>query len=156
MELNVQKPLRKYEAVVILHPDVSEEQQKELFRKNAGIIKQFGGDVNHIDTWGKRRLANPIKKLKMGNYFHTTFESGAECIHELERTMRINENVLRFTHVRLDDRVSLSQHLEKFKNVLAETNKREQEREAKNAAKRGGFSKRPGGPPSRESKPVRS
>jgi small subunit ribosomal protein S6 len=134
-------PNRNYEGVVILHPDVNEEQQKAFFKKSSETIKSFKGRVNHIDTWGKRRLGNPIKKMKLGSYFHITFEAAPACVNELERTMRIDERVLRFTHMKLDDRVTLTDHVEKFKNSLIESNKREQEREAKRDLRR-----REGGP----------
>lgn len=127
---------RKYEAVILMHPDASEDEQKALFRKNADIIKAAKGEVNHLDTWGRRRLANPIEKLNRGIYFHTTFTARGDAIAELERTMRINDKVLRFAHVRLDDRVSLAKFVEEFKAALAETVRRESEREAKAQARR--------------------
>lgn len=129
---NAAKVLRKYEVIVIMHPDASEEEQKALFRKNTEIIKSFDGTVNHLDTWGKRRLANPVERLNRGNYFHMTFEATGNAIAELERTMRINDRVLRFQHTRLDDRVSLPKFVEKFKEALVETANREREREIKN------------------------
>lgn len=122
---------RNYEAVVIMHPDTNEEDQKSLFRRNKEIIKKFAGEVNHLDTWGKRRLANPINKFSRGIYFHMTFTAEGKCIHELERTMRINDKVLRFAHMRLDDRTSLAKHVEGFKAGLADAVAREKEREAK-------------------------
>lgn len=128
--------IRKYEGVVIMHPDASEDEQKALFRKNAEIIKSFKGEMNHLDTWGRRRLANPINKLNRGTYFHATFTGKGEVIAELERTMRINDRVLRFSHTRLDDRVSLPKFVEEFKAALTETMKRESEREAKAQARR--------------------
>lgn len=123
--------LRKYEAIIIMHPDASEEEQKALFKKNKDILKTFSGEVNHIDTWGKRKLANPINKLTRGIYFHATFETKGDAIAELERTMRINDRVLRYQHTRLDDRMSLAKYLEQFKESLAETTRREKEREVK-------------------------
>lgn len=127
---------RKYEAVIILNPDISEDDQKTVLRKNREIIQRFKGDVHHVDTWGKRKLANPIEKFTRGNYFHVTFEAKGEAIAELERTMRINDSVLRFQHTRLDDRVSLAKFVERFKESLAEAAQREREREAKNQARR--------------------
>lgn len=127
---------RKYEAVIIVHPDASEEDQKNILRKNREIIQRFTGDIHHIDTWGKRKLANPIEKFSRGNYFHVTFEAKGEAIAELERTMRINDQVLRFQHTRLDDRVSLAKFVENFKDALAEAAQRERERDAKNQARR--------------------
>lgn len=125
------KTLRPYEAVIIMHPDAGLEEQKELFRKNRETIKGFGGDVVSLDTWGKRSLANEIGKLRKGIYFHTTFEGAPATIMELERTMRINDKVLRFMHTRLDERVPLSKHIEGFRKSIKESAEREKEREAK-------------------------
>lgn len=126
------KVRRKYELVVILHPDATEEEQKSFFKKNREIIAGFAGEVNHLDTWGKRKLGNPIDRIARGNYFHMTFEATGGAVAELERTMRINDRVLRFQHTRLDDRVSLTKYMEKFKEALVETANREREREIKN------------------------
>jgi len=128
--------LRNYEAVIIMHPDTAETEQKALFKKNQEIIKGFGGSLNHVDTWGKRKLANPIRKLNRGIYFHTTFQAKGDAIAELERTMKINERVLRVSHQKLDDRVSLAKHVERFKEGLAEAMNREKEREARAQARR--------------------
>lgn len=128
--------LNPYEVVVIMHPDATIEEQKELFKKNKGIIETFKGKINTLDTWGKRALANPIGKSKRGQYFHASFEARPAAIPELERTMRINDKVLRFMHTKLDVRVSLTKHMEAFKKGLAETAQREKEREAKIQAKR--------------------
>jgi small subunit ribosomal protein S6 len=143
MQFLMERPARKYECVVIMHPDASEDQQKALFRKNKEIIKSFEGEVNHLDTWGKRKLGNPINKLKMGIYFHTTFEAKGEAISELERTMRLNDKVLRFTHSRLDDREPISKHLQKYREVMELSRGREQEREAKAQARRAARERRP-------------
>jgi small subunit ribosomal protein S6 len=128
--------VRPYEGVILVHPDASVEDQKELFRKNLTTIKGFKGSVNSLETWGKRTLANPIGKTKKAVYFHTTFEAQPAAIAELERTMRINDKVLRFTHTKLDIRVSLAKFLESFKKGLQETAQREREREAKMQARR--------------------
>lgn len=136
LEVQSATPIRKYEAVIILHPDYTEEEQKEFFQKNKGIISDFKGNIHSLDTWGKRKLANPIGKLTRGIYFHTTFEAEGESIKELERTMRINDKVLRFSHTRLDDRTSIAKYLEEFKGALEETMKREKEREEKFKARR--------------------
>jgi small subunit ribosomal protein S6 len=152
MLAKVETPNRNYEGVIILHPDVNETEQKNFFKKNAETIKAFKGRVNHLDTWGKRKLANPIKKMRLGTYFHVTFEAQPECVTELERIMKIDDRVLRFSHLRLDDRVSLASHVDKFKNTIVESNKREQEREAKRDLRRreGGG---PRGPRRNESRP---
>lgn len=127
----MEKVIRPYEAVIILNSDVSEETQKQLFRKNKEIITQHEGSVNHVDTWGKRNLANMIGKARKGIFFHTTFMADNKAVAELERTMRINENVLRFMHVRLEDGTSLPAHVEQFKKELADGVAKERDRELK-------------------------
>lgn len=130
---------RPYEVVVIMHPDATLEDQKELFRKNKGIIGTYQGSVFSLETWGKRNLANPIGKTKRGIYFHSFFEADTQAIAEIERTMRINDKVLRFMHTALDARTPLSKHAEAFKKGLAESAVREKEREAKAAARKAAF-----------------
>ena len=126
--------LNNYEAVVVLHPDTSEDELKGILRKNRDVIRQFKGEINHVDSWGKRRLGNPIHKLTRAQYVHLTFNSKGEAISELERIMRINDRVLRFQHTRLDDRTSLTDYMDKFKESLAAAINREKERELKIAA----------------------
>lgn len=125
-----------YEVVVIMHPDTTLEEQKELFRKNKSIIQGYAGSVNSLETWGKRTLGNQIAKNRKGIYFHSTFEAGTQAIAELERTMRINDRVLRFMHTKLDSRVSLTKFMETFKKGLLETAHREREKEAKMQARK--------------------
>jgi small subunit ribosomal protein S6 len=127
---------RNYEVVVLMHPDASVEEQKELFRKNKGIVEQFGGTIYSLDTWGKRSLANHIGKTRKAVYFHSTFEAKPAVISELERTMRINDKVLRYMHTRIDERDTLAKYMETFKRAIVESATKEKEREAKIQAKR--------------------
>ena len=136
LENSTQALKRNYETIVILSPDVSEEGQKSLFQKNKKILGDFNGEFYTLDSWGKRKLANPIGKFTRGLYFHGTFESESPAIEELERTMRISDDVLRFSHTRLDDRMPLSKYVEQFRSALEETNRREKEREEKFKARK--------------------
>jgi len=122
---------RPYEVVVLMHPDSTAEQQKALFAKNAETIKNYKGTIQAVETWGKRTLATPVGKLKKAIYFHSVFEANPQAIAEIERTMRINDKVLRFMHTALDERTSVAKHMEAFKKGLAESAQREKEREAK-------------------------
>jgi small subunit ribosomal protein S6 len=134
MAKEVQK--NSYEVVVIVHPDATIDEQKELFRKNKATIASFNGSVFSLETWGKRNLGNLIGKSKRGIYFHSLFEAESPAVAELERTMRINDKVLRYMHTKLDRREPLAKHLETFKKGLQETSAREREREAKMQARR--------------------
>jgi small subunit ribosomal protein S6 len=128
--------LKKYEAIIILNSDTSTEDQKQILKKYKSTVESFNGKIASVETWGKRNLANQIDKNKKGLYFHITFEAASSSIIEIERTLRINEKVLRFMHTSLDARFSLAKHLETFKKGLAETSAKEKEREAKVLARK--------------------
>ena len=127
---------RPYEAIILMDSDSSEQDQKELFKKNKGIIESFSGEINHIDTWGKRKLANAIEKKTRAVYFHTTFTASPDAISELERTMKLNDKVIRVVHTRLSEKMTLSQHVDAFKERLADTLQKEKEKEAKFKARK--------------------
>ena len=127
---------RPYEVVILMHPDSSVQEQKDLFNKNKGILQTYKGSFHTLETWGQRTLANPIGKTKKAVYFHATFEAQPSAIAELERTMRINDKVLRFMHTKLDIRVPLSKFVENFRKGLTESAQREREKEAKMQARR--------------------
>lgn len=150
MALEYKKSERKrpYESVIIVNPAASEADQKALFQKNKEIVESFSGNVHSVETWGKRPLANHIDKVQMGTYFHSYFVAAPEAILELERTMRINEQVMRFLHVKLDETQTVEKHAENFKVILKESAERQQEVEARNQKKRAARAQR--GPGKRE------
>ena len=127
---------KSYEVVILMNADSTLQDQKDLFQKNKSIIQGFKGSVNSLDTWGKRTLANPIGKQRKAIYFHSTFEAESGAVAELERTMRINDKVLRFMHTKLDSRIPLAKFVESFKKGLQESAQREKEKEAKAQARR--------------------
>lgn len=122
---------RPYEVVILMHPDATLDEQKQLFKKNKETIANFNGSVFTLETWGKRNLSTPIGKLKRAFYFHSIFEANPQAVLELERTMGINDKVLRFMHSKLDTRISVAKHAEAFKKGLADSAAREKEREVK-------------------------
>ena len=83
-----------YEAVYILNPNLSEEQTAALVAKFKGVVEN-NGTVSEIDEWGKRRLAYPINDLNEGYYVLMTCEAKPELPAEIDRVMKITENVMR-------------------------------------------------------------
>lgn len=128
--------INQYESVVILDPSLSEDEQKDFFRKNKGIIENYDGEIKALDTWGTRPLANEINKVNRGAYFYSLFKANTDCVAELERTMRINDKVLRFAHIKLDAREDLDKHHANYTEVLTDAKKRYDEREAKFQARK--------------------
>ena len=122
---------RCYEGVLVVHPDTSLEDQKALFKQNKKVIEEHKGKLHHCDTWGKRPIANPIKNISMAIFFHYSFYASGNVIVELERLLRINSSVLKFLHSRLEDKVPLEKHLERYRLQLEATALKERERERK-------------------------
>ena len=122
--------LRSYEGVLVLHPDTTLEEQKVLFQQNKKIINEHEGNLHHCDTWGRRALANPIKNIKTGVFFHYTFYANGKAIAELERTLCINSFVLKFLHTHLG-KTSLDKYLKNYYTQLENTFLKEKERERK-------------------------
>ncbi len=131
MELNQEIKKYPYEALILVDPDTSEEEQKSIFKKSKEIVNQHDGHVHHVDTWGKRKLANPTKKFRKAIYFHSSYEVEPNAIKEIERVLGINDKVIRFIHTRLDEKHSIAHHMNAFKEALVDVANKEKEREAK-------------------------
>ena len=91
-----------YELVMILKPDLGEEATAALVEKFKTLIEQHG-TVAEVDEWGKRHLAYPIDDITEGYYVLMTFTAEPALPAELDRQMRINDNVMRSLIVCKDD-----------------------------------------------------
>lgn len=89
-----------YETVFIARQDLSESQVKELSDGYQKIITDAGGKINKVENWGLRTLAYRINKNRRGHYVLIESDVAAPAIHEMERTMRLNEDILRFMTIR--------------------------------------------------------
>jgi len=96
--------LRPYEILVIVDPKPTDEEVAALLTQVGEQAKSLGMEVDKVDNWGKRRLAYDIRKQREGTY--AVFEAKAEpsMVKELERQLRLNENVLRFLSTRVPTR----------------------------------------------------
>lgn len=86
--------MRKYELMYIIRPDVEQEALDAITGKFQGIIAQ-GGEVTKHEVLGKRRLAYEIQKLRDGIYVLVNFTATKETVAELDRVMRITDEVIR-------------------------------------------------------------
>jgi small subunit ribosomal protein S6 len=95
--------MREYELVFIVHPDLDENATNEVFERVKGWITEAGGAINHVDPWGKRKLAYPIRKQNDGQYFLLKSQMSPSFIAELERNLRFVEPVMRFLITAIDE-----------------------------------------------------
>lgn len=94
--------MRKYEVVFILRPDLDEEKNTGVIEKIKGLFENNGGEITRLDKWGKRRLAHEIKDLKEGYYVVLQANCDASVVREVDRVMKISDEVLRHLIVRQD------------------------------------------------------
>ena len=91
--------MNKYESVVIVNPNCTDESLKSLESKFTGLINE-NGKVESIENMGKKRLAYPIQKNEEAIYMLINFEANPSLIAELERNYRITDEVLKFITVK--------------------------------------------------------
>ena len=91
-----------YENVFIARQDVSASQVEALTEQFATIVQEQGGQVSKREYWGLRNLAFRIKKNRKGHYVLMNIDAPPAAIAEMERNMRLNEDVLRYITVRVD------------------------------------------------------
>ena len=89
-----------YETVFIARQDLGQAQVDALTDGFVKIIKDGGGKVHKTENWGLRNLAYRINKNRKGHYVLIETDTPPEALHEMERNMRLNEDVLRFLSVR--------------------------------------------------------
>lgn len=94
---------RDYELVVIISPEVSEEDIPATLDKISRFIVERGGSITEVSQWGRRKLAYPIKNFMEGNYVLTHFKMDPGLTADLEASLRLSEEILRHLLVRLND-----------------------------------------------------
>jgi small subunit ribosomal protein S6 len=95
--------MKAYEILYIVRPDLDEEATTALVDRLSGLVTSNGGDNVTVDKWGKRRLAYEIQDYKEGQYVLMNFEGEGRTSQEIERVMKISDDVIRFLTVRKDD-----------------------------------------------------
>ena len=94
--------MNKYELAVVLSAKLEDDERAAALEKVKGYITRFGGNIVDVDEWGKKRLAYEIQKMKEGFYYFVQFDAPATCPAEVEKRVRIVDNVIRYLCVRKD------------------------------------------------------
>jgi small subunit ribosomal protein S6 len=95
--------MRRYDLIFIVQPDLSEDETKAVADRYLQIITAQKGVIIKTEDWGKRRLAYDIKKQSRGNYFLVDFYGPGVMIKEIERNLKIDDNILKFLTVKTRD-----------------------------------------------------
>jgi small subunit ribosomal protein S6 len=99
-------PLREYEVIYILKPDVTKEVAEKVAARVADVIARMGGTLTRIENWGRRMLAYEIAHSKRGLYVYVTYRGDGALVAELERNFRMLDEVIRFQSVKIADEAS--------------------------------------------------
>ena len=95
------KPLRDYELVLIISPDVEDERLDTTIDKVSQSITERDGTISEVERWGKRRLAYPIEHFTEGNYVLSRFKLKPTVNKEFEANLQISEEILRHLLIQL-------------------------------------------------------
>ncbi len=95
--------MRRYETIVIVDPDLSEDDRTSLFTRIKNIIPQQGGVLVQEDLWGSKKLAYEIKKKPRGYYVRFDYCGMGGVVDEMERFFRIDDRVMKYLTVQLTD-----------------------------------------------------
>lgn len=95
--------MRKYETIIILQPELGEDDINVVTTKVQDVIASFKGELHRMDDWGVRKLAYSIRKCARGRYYYVRYDGVAEMIAELERRIRLDEKVLRYQTINITD-----------------------------------------------------
>ena len=115
----------QYELMVILNPEVDERQVAPTLDKFLKVITNDGGSIDNVDVWGKRRLAYEIQKKTEGIYAVVNFTATSEATKELDRQLKLNEQIMRTKVLRAEEAQAM----------VASEAKRSEEKAARKAAK---------------------
>lgn len=88
--------VRSYELMYVIKPDLDEEKLNAVLEKYSNIIINDGGEIESTDKWGKRRLAYEIDDYREGIYVLVYFKSEPSAAQEIDRVMKISDEILRF------------------------------------------------------------
>jgi len=118
---------RQYELIYILPPDTTEQQAGELHEQVAQIVARLHGTVEKTENWGRRKLAYEIARHKEGVYVLEVLNGSGELMKEVDRRLKVMDQVLRHMIVRVDEE----------KKVVERTRTRRQQDSERRRVKRG-------------------
>ena len=95
--------MANYESVLIARQDLGASQINTLVSDLSEVIKKEGGEVVKVDNWGLKNLAYRIKKNRKGYYVLLNIVAPANAVAEYERLVRLNEDIIRYMTVRVED-----------------------------------------------------
>ncbi|GAB6886655.1 30S ribosomal protein S6 [Desulfothermus okinawensis JCM 13304] len=102
--------LRKYETLILFNPDMSNSERQEVLEDLTNVVEQeYKGKLLITDDWGIKELAYPVNKHTRGHYVRIEYGVPGNAIQEVERKLRLNEDVFKFLTVKLEDKFEIEE-----------------------------------------------
>src|SRR5688572_23665827 len=95
--------MREYETVFLVKPDLTDDAVDKIKDRVRGIVSRDGGKMIRFTVWGKKKLAYPIAKQNRAIYVHAHYLGGGALVSEIERNLRIVDEVTRYISSRIAD-----------------------------------------------------
>ncbi len=95
--------MRRYESVIILDPDLPEDDIRAFTDRYTELIRSYGGDIIKVDDWGLKKLAYLVKKREKGRYVFFDYGGVPALTEEMERQLKISEEAIKFLSIKLDE-----------------------------------------------------
>jgi len=101
--------VRQYELIYITPPEITEEALAELHQQVAAVTERFGATIEKTENWGRRKLAYEIQRHREGVYVLEVINGPAAMTAELDRRLRVFDNVIRHMIVRVDEELAVAE-----------------------------------------------
>jgi small subunit ribosomal protein S6 len=97
--------MKRYETIYIANPNLEDDALKEVVAKFSDVVEKKKGSIVKIDDWGKRKLAYEVKRFDKGHYVLLDFCGFPDAVAELERTLKLDDRILKYLTVKIEDDV---------------------------------------------------
>ena len=97
--------MKHYETIYIVNPNLDADSLKEVVTKYSDLSKKLKGYIVKVNEWGKRKLAYEVKRFDKGYYIVLDFCGLPEMVKELERNLKLDDRVLKYITVKIDEDV---------------------------------------------------
>ncbi len=91
-----------YEHTFLARPDISVQQAEGLVEHFKGILEENGGSVGRVENWGLRSTSYRMNKNRKAHYLHFNMEATSQAVNEMERQMRIHDDIMRYMTIRVE------------------------------------------------------
>ena len=96
--------MNKYELAVVVSAKIEDDERAAVVDKCKALVERFGGNITEVDEWGKKKLAYPINKKEEGYYVVVDFKGNPTLPKELDRRLKISDNVIRHIILSKDEK----------------------------------------------------